>query len=115
MVEHVEEFGPKLHIEGIRDTSYVIILEQRNIKIKKSRSSQDVAPGIAHQCFWIWKCETFSLNKMFQVAGICQRLATRSRENVGNVHTWSRTFHSQGIPRNSRCKWHASHCLKYST
>ena len=48
-VEHVEELCPELHVESLRDASNRVVLEQGEVKVRQSRSDQDVTAGVPAQ------------------------------------------------------------------
>ena len=49
MVENVEYFRPELHVEGFRNLSDIVVFEDREIQVQKTRSSDRVPATVADE------------------------------------------------------------------
>jgi hypothetical protein len=49
MVQNVENFGTKLHVEIFRDALDAIVLEDGEVQIRDARTDQDVPAGVASE------------------------------------------------------------------
>src|SRR5581483_10935964 len=60
MIQDVEKLGTELHIESLRDTANVVVLEQGEIQLGDARARNNIPPRIAaqvvavrkHGCDW---------------------------------------------------------------
>lgn len=60
MIENVKNLRAELHVEGFGDPFDVVVLENRKVHTRDSRTDQDVAAGIATKIEALQVCNTVS-------------------------------------------------------
>ena len=75
-VKDLEEFRPKLHATAFRNTPKAVILEEREIQIRKPRPNHRITAQISPQVRWIGKSQALPLNVVVGIAGVAERLTT---------------------------------------
>src|SRR5882672_815991 len=94
MIHNIEEFSSELHIETLRNSLDRLILENGKIQIRRSRSVQEIARGIAS------KIETCQRRQPSwrRVAGISSDRVTRIKGVETVPEAWWRRI-AVGVPK----------------
>src|SRR6266852_6262641 len=115
VIQNVEELGPKLRIEAIRDPFDVVVLEQGEIEVHQSGSDECVPAQVAAKCNGIRDREALRLNVADGITRIHRRTATRTGNQVRNIDVWVGALHSERVSSNTRSERHARASFEHSS
>ena len=113
MIQYIEKFRSKLHVESIRNSLDVVVLNDGEIELHQSGTNKGVSPKVSSECDWIWNREALSPDVVHGIPRVDQGSTARPGHLVRNIDIRIRAFHAQRVSTQTGSKRYAGAGFEY--